>query len=64
MSLQYQLVDLRDEIAAYECEHRKWPRPTSTSKSRRSMEPENNYFHAKFAEVGAGRPIMFIVTTR
>jgi hypothetical protein len=61
MNLQYQLVDLRDEIAAYEREHRKWPRSTSTSKPRRSTEPENNYFHAKFAEFGQGRPIIFRV---
>jgi len=66
--MRYQIVDLRDEIAQFEREHRPFPpRSGSVSKPLRpSTEPETKagYMHAKFAEIGAGTPIVFKLTAK
>lgn len=57
-----QFVDLREEIAEYEREHRLWPRSGSVSRPMRPScepEPEGGYFHVKFAERGKGKPVGF-----
>jgi len=57
---EYQLVDLRDEIANYERKYRPFPpRSGSVSKPRKSTEPEIDFLHAKWAERGAGKKIYF-----
>ena len=58
--IEYQLVDLRDEIAAFEKENRPFPpRSGSVSKPRKSTEPETEFLHAKFAKRGQGKKIYF-----
>lgn len=62
MGLEYQMVDRRDDIARYEREQRPFPpRSGSVSKPRRSTEPENDWFEAKWDVPGAGIPISFRV---
>ena len=60
MALQFQAVDLRDEIAKYEMENRPFPpRSGSVSKPRPSTEPETDWVHGKLAKIGAGKPIVY-----
>lgn len=56
LPLALQVIDLRQEIADFEREHRHWPRSGSVSKPPRSCEPmpESEWFHAKLAELGSG----------
>lgn len=60
MKLVLQLVDLRDEIAVFERQYRRWPKSGSVSKPGHSscepMPPEE-YIHIAWAEEGVGIPM-------